>query len=297
MRNYLKFLIRLLITTVLIFFLFQKLNFSEFYQALKKSNLIYIVFASFLYLLSSYISTLRWKIFISSSKIKISELFSLYLIGSFFNITLPGIVSGDIVKILMIRDKVNLREAIFSIFMDRYIGFSVLLFVGFIFFLIFYPKLPKSWILWSVPISFLGFILFSLFLYILVNFRFLKEFRSLLGCLKKNQIFITLILSLFIQFCVIFSVYVVTKSINLELSFFKIAIFLPVIILITTLPISISGVGVREWCFLLFFEKFIPPEKAMATSVLWFASVVFASLIGGFEYLRLKKKSLNIEQK
>lgn len=296
MKKSLKFFIRLLITSFLLFFLFKKLNFSEVYQILKKSNLLYFVSASFLYILSSYVSTLRWRVFISSSEIKISELFSFYLIGSFFNTVLPGIISGDVVKILIVKDKINLKEAIFSVFMDRYIGFAALVLIGFISFVVFYNRLPKNWIIWSVPLAFFSFILISVLLYRLVNFRFLKDFKVFLVSLRKNQIFKAFFLSLIVQLCVILSVYMIAVCVDVKLSIFKIFIFLPVIVLITTLPISISGIGLREWCFIIFFSSSISDQQAVAVSFVWFVSVVFASLVGGFEYLRLKE-FLNVKQK
>lgn len=296
MKKSLKFFIRLLITSFLLFFLFKKLNFSEVYQILKKSNLLYFVSASFLYILSSYVSTLRWRVFISSSEIKISELFSFYLIGSFFNTVLPGIISGDVVKILIVKDKINLKEAIFSVFMDRYIGFAALVLIGFISFVVFYNRLPKNWIIWSVPLAFFSFILISALLYRLVNFRFLKDFKVFLVSLRKNQIFKAFFLSLIVQLCVILSVYMIAVCVDVKLSIFKIFIFLPVIVLITTLPISISGIGLREWCFIIFFSSSISDQQAVAVSFVWFVSVVFASLVGGFEYLRLKE-FLNVKQK
>lgn len=70
---------------------------------------------------------------------------------------------------------------------------------------------------------------------------------------------------------------------------------MPIIILISMLPISVSGVGVREWCFILFFGNSLGYANVVAVSFLWFISQVFASLIGGIEYLRFKN-FLNIKK-
>ena len=62
------------------------------------------------------------------------------------------------------------------------------------------------------------------------------------------------------------------------------------IILISMIPVSISGLGIREGAFVFFLGTTgVPPEKAMTLSILWFLSVVVAGLWGFIEYLRFKQ--------
>jgi hypothetical protein len=59
----------------------------------------------------------------------------------------------------------------------------------------------------------------------------------------------------------------------------------------TTIPFSISGIGIREWAFVLFLGLIrIKPEFATAISLSWFAAIAGASLLGFIEYLRYKKE-------
>lgn len=294
MKRYIKLFFRTVVTSLLVFYLFKKIDIAQVLNLFNQINLPLFLLASFLYIVSLYISTLRWRIFLTG--LSIPRLFSLYLIGSFFNTVLPGIIGGDIIKILILKQKTGLHRAVASVFMDRYTGFAALLMIGFVFFCFFYPRLPQSWIVWSIPLVFSCFIAGSLFVYLLKNFSFLKDFHAYLMSFSKNQIVKAFLYSLAVQFIVILSVYIICLALDISVSFFELSIYLPLIILITTLPVSLSGIGVREWCFILFFGSSVGQTKAVAISFLWFISVVLASLSGGIEYLRFKD-SVDVKKK
>ncbi len=289
MKKHIKIFIRLAVTFLLILYLFKKIEINHVLNALFLINPLIFLSASFLYILSSYISTLRWKIFLPQKDLKVSKLFSLYLIGSFFNNVLPGIVGGDVIKIFMIKEKAGLKKALASVFMERYTGLFALLLIGFIFFCLFYIDLPEHRLVWSVPLSFLLFILGSIFLLLLGKIKFFKEMHDYVLSFNRKQILQAIFYSFLVQFIVIVSVYLIFVGVYISVSFFEVCIFLPVIILISMLPVSVSGIGVREWCFILFFGKSFGDAQVVAVSFLWFLSQFFASLVGGIEYLRFKK--------
>ncbi|GAB5045941.1 lysylphosphatidylglycerol synthase transmembrane domain-containing protein [Thermodesulfovibrio sp. TK110] len=289
MKKHIKIFIRLAVTFLLILYLFKKIEINHVLNALFLINPLIFLSASFLYILSSYISTLRWKIFLPQKDLKVSKLFSLYLIGSFFNNVLPGIVGGDVIKIFMIKEKAGLKKALASVFMERYTGLFALLLIGFIFFCLFYTDLPEHRLVWSVPLSFLLFILGSIFLLLLGKIKFFKEMHDYVLSFNRKQILQAIFYSFLVQFIVIVSVYLIFVGVYISVSFFEVCIFLPVIILISMLPVSVSGIGVREWCFILFFGKSFGDAQVVAVSFLWFLSQFFASFVGGIEYLRFKK--------
>jgi len=295
LKKYINFFIRLSVTALLILYLFKKIEITQVLNIFVLINPLVFLSASLLYILSSYISTLRWKIFLNEKELKISTLFSLYLIGSFFNNALPGIIGGDVVKIFMIKEKTGIREAIASVFMDRYTGLFALLLISLVFFILFYNKLPKHIFLWLVPISFSGFIVGTLFLMVISRVKMLRELKDYISTFTQKQILKGIFYSLLVQFIVIISVYIIFYGLNISISFFELCVFLPIIILISMLPISISGLGVREWCFILFFGNSFGESQVVAVSFLWFLSQAFASVIGGIEYLRFKKP-LNIKK-
>ena len=79
----------------------------------------------------------------------------------------------------------------------------------------------------------------------------------------------------------------VARSIGQTLSFTELFIFVPIIMTLMIIPVSISGFGVREGAFVaLFGLTGIPSSVSVSLSFLWFLSTAAASLIGLVEYLR-----------
>jgi uncharacterized membrane protein YbhN (UPF0104 family) len=82
-------------------------------------------------------------------------------------------------------------------------------------------------------------------------------------------------------------VMLVAKGLGMNIGFAYFAIFVPVIIIISlVLPVSISGLGVREWlCVFLFGKIALTRVDAMSLSLIWFSVLVATSLLGGIVFL------------
>ncbi len=237
------------------------------------------------------------------------------MIGSFFNTYMPGIIGGDAVKAYYLNKELHsegstLKEqnqdevppslvvAIASVFMDRYVGLSALLAIAIIAFpfgIGYLERASVHWpVVWIVPAAtsvFIGssFLIFKFRIGVQLRFLFrtyqyLQFYRS-----KKNILGRCFIYSILIQLLAILSVYVLAKGISLDTSFLSLLIFVPIIILVSFLPLSISGIGLREGAFMfLLGSTGIPAEKSMTLSIIWFLSVFAAGFWGLFEYLRFK---------
>jgi len=268
----------------------------------------HIATASVLYVLASFFSTLRWQMYIPQ-KPATRTLFSLYMIGAFFNVCLPSTIGGDAVKAYYLsrqlkKDAGKNGEGPFetnhnvisvaSVFMDRYVGLAALLFIGIAAFPFGYGILEKTPILWAMPVIFSGFVVCSTVLFkfrigtrlkimITVHDYFDHYFR------QRAVLFKGFLYSIVIQLLVIFTVYILALGIGLDIPFLNFVIFLPIISLVTLIPVSISGIGLREGAFVLLFSIIgLAPDKAMTLSLIWFISVVTGSLWGLVEYLRFK---------
>jgi uncharacterized membrane protein YbhN (UPF0104 family) len=242
-----------------------------------------------------YISSIRWRLLLHE-KFGMKRLVSLYFIGSFFNHLLPGLIGGDAVKAYYLyRDTGRGSSAVASVFMDRYIGFTALMLVGVIAFPFGFSYFKGSYIEWVLPLIVLLFITGSFFVF---GLRIGRRFKPLSGFYdyfavykeKKAVLVRTLLLSVMIQTIIIFAVYVLGRGLSVNVPLLPLFIFIPVIWTIASLPISISGIGVREASFVLLFGFLgISPAQATAVSFAWFLSVATGSLPGLIEYLRYKK--------
>ena len=271
-------------------------GFEKVISTLKGISIPAFIVAMILYIFAQFISSLRWKLFLPRT-LGIRKLFSLYLIGSFFNTLLPGIIGGDAVKgfyLYQSTGKGGLTLA--SIFMDRYIGFVVLIAIcalAFPFGFSFFQGSRLAWLLPLIILSFItaSFLIFGLRLGKRINMisKFYDYFHAYRN--QKDIIVKTVLLSVLVQFSGILSIYVLTLGFKQYVPFTALLIFVPLIVMFTTIPISISGLGVREGAYVVLFGLVdIKPEVATAISLSWFLAIASSSLLGLIEYLRYKKE-------
>ncbi len=289
-------IIKLVISAGLLYIVLSKTRLERVFSTLKGMSLFAFITAILLYIFAQLISTLRWKLLLPGM-LGIRKLFSLYMIGAFFNTILPGIIGGDAVKgfyLYQATGKGSLTLA--SIFMDRYLGFVVLFAICAIAFPFGYKYLRGSPVEWFLPITVLFFIIASLLIFGLrlgKRIKILSDFYDYFHAYRNQKEVIgkALLLSVLVQFSGIFAVYILAIGIGQHIPLLACLIFLPLIILFTIIPISISGLGVREGAFMLFFSFIgIKPEVATAISLSWFISISAGSLLGLIEYIRYKKK-------
>jgi glycosyltransferase 2 family protein len=294
------FILKISISSVLLYVVLSKTGLGSVLSILRNINPFYFITAVFLYILSQFISTLRWKLLLPHT-FGIRNLFSLYMIGAFFNTLLPGIVGGDAVKGFYLYQATGKGSLIFaSIFMERYLGFVVLITICVIAYPFGYHYLRGSQVEWLLPFVVISFIFASLLVFGLrlgKRIKLLSDFYEYFHAYRnqKDMIRKALFLSVLIQVLGISSVYVLATGIGQHIPFLACLIFVPLIVIFTMIPISISGLGVREGSFVLFFGFIgVKPEFAAAISFSWFIAMVMGNLVGLMEYLKYKKEGFKL---
>ncbi len=296
---------KLSVSTVLFYFLLSKVGTQTIINNMKMLNPATFIAAVGMYITAIYLSSKRWNLLITQD-MRAKRLFSLYMIGSFFNAYMPGIIGGDAVKAYYLSKMLKednptsctsqspLSIAIASVFMDRYIGFSALLSISIIAFPFGFNYLEGTPVKWFMPIILVAFISGSIIVFkfrlgerVKFLFRIYEYFQ--IYSRKKGVLLKAFLYSLVIQISGIIAIYILSKGISMNISFLSLLIFVPIIILISFIPVSISGIGLREGAFVILLGTIgVPSDLAMTLSILWFLSVVVASLWGLFEYLRFK---------
>jgi len=105
-----------------------------------------------------------------------------------------------------------------------------------------------------------------------------------------------LLKALFWAFClqinVILHYYFVGKALHIDISFIDYFIFIPIVLIILTIPITINGLGLREALYMTIFASYgISSSAAVSFSLI--ADIVFAVIIGvfgGILYIFRKQK-------
>jgi uncharacterized membrane protein YbhN (UPF0104 family) len=309
---------KVVFSVALLGYLLMKVEWRNIGQAMSVFNPSALLISGGFLVLAIVLSARRWRLFIPS-QVDVHRIRSLYFIGAFFNTCLPGIVGGDVIKAYYLSH--DLREkrekevgepsagsangsglytinsvSVGSVFMDRFMGLVTLVAVVFAVYPWGFGYLRKTPAEWIVPAFLIAFPLFSLaFFRFRVGRRFLPlervhNYFSLCAA-RKDVLVKALSYSIGIQLLVILSAYIISYGLSIEVSFFSFFVFIPLINILLLIPVSISGIGLREGAFVFFFGTLgVPLEKAVALSFLWFLSQVAASLPGLYQYALGYKK-------
>jgi len=284
---------------------------SDIIKEVQKAEIIWLLLSFSLHVFGILISAYRWQILTRAQgeKIPLWYLAKSYLVAGFFNNFLPTRFGGDIVRIWDgSRYSKSLVKSTAVVLVERLTGVIVLLSFAFIASLIrldLAQTVPAIWA--ALIIGFSGLCLVGLFFTsggkkliqkipsssYLANIKTkLLDFReALLKYKEKKQIFTqALFWALLLQINVIIHYYLVGKAFSLSIPLIDYFIFIPIILLILTIPITIGGLGLREIIYIEVF-KFYAIEQATALSFTLLADLTFSlliGLIGAVFYIRRK---------
>ncbi len=282
-----KLLIKIAISAILLGLILFKVNLHELKNMILKVGLWEFLGLSLLYLSAQIISSIRWSYVIESLDKKVSpiHLFKLYLMGMFANLFLPSTIGGDTIKGYMISKSIGVRKAISSIFLERYNGLVVLLFLSFISSIIFFRLFGVKIVALIVGINTFAF--FSIYLLRFIKYEKIKNFYIDILTFHKSKKFISVTLLSFVVQVINIVLYIfvgVKLGFHVQIAYYF--AFIPIITLISFLPISFNGLGVREFSFVYFFKMaHLNATEAVSLSLTVFFVVVFTSLFGGIFYI------------
>jgi uncharacterized membrane protein YbhN (UPF0104 family) len=228
------------------------------------------------------------------------------VIGTFFNQTLPSSIGGDAVRLwLVARNGAGWRAATYSIFVDRAIGLIALA-------IVIVASLPWSYRLITDPhgrsallfVDFaalaggLGFLLLGR-----LKWPWLKHWwgtHHIQACsVIANRVLFSrahgpkvAVLSLLVHVLAVVIAWCVVQSIAAPVLFGQIFQLVPPVMLITMLPISIAGWGVREATMgLAFGYAGLMPSEGVNISLLYGAVSFIVGAIGGVVWILSAEKA------
>jgi glycosyltransferase 2 family protein len=290
LKNRVFAILRIIISAGILFFLFktQFNNFAEVIYVFKRSNIsyLYIILSFMMNLLVIYIMVLRWDILLRSQSILISKSFLLgsYLVGSFFNIFLPTSIGGDIYRIY---DTAKLKnssaiKASSIILMNRLTGLiSTIIYlmavIAFGFLKI--SRVEFIMVKWKISNQILVIILVIIFVlsFLLMLMMIFPDFFRLNRLFKKIKflhrwegkfkqayetfktfrkfkliLFMNILMSFMLQFIFTLTYYFAALSFGIKgLSLLSFIFIVQLISILTMIPISLGGIGVREGSFVI----------------------------------------------
>jgi len=298
-----KNLIKLLITIAIFYYLFQSVDFSVLLTLLIKSHGGWILVALIMQLTSTYLAAYRWFAIsqILIFKEKLSFYVRSYFKGSFFNQVLPSSIGGDAVRILDLTNKgYDKKEAFYGVFVDRVVGLVGLLVLNLLASLIFFGTFERDFSLLIILITLSGILGFSTLFHLhrikfLAKYKFLNLFVRLanrLNTLYASRLLLIkhISISVIVHFFSVLTMYGLSLSLGLDLEFQMLLIAVPPVFLLTIIPLSLAGWGIREGAMIgVFMLVGADQTKILAMSILYGLLLIVSALPGSYFWIKSKK--------
>lgn len=267
--------------------------------------------------------TLRWHLFISAAgeSIGFSKALVTLTISMFFSLFLPTIVGTDVGRVYELGRDNSYRKTnvVSSVLLDRLMGLITIslmaltaLIVGSEFaadrgiVLTVVGTLVTLIGVWAIVFNrrFESFI-FKLIAKMPVINRFTNKLHEVYDALyqlhrKPRLMFMAGVVSFVNSLCTILATLFAARSLNITIDPIYFFIFMPIIWIIMTIPISLSGLGVREGAFVFFFSQVgVAPADAIAISLLYYSYNIIIGGVGGllilYSSLTLTQRRKNVE--
>jgi len=303
----LTFLAKLLVSSALLALLFWRVDRAAFLRTLSLLSWPVFFGCTGLYALSYLLSTIRWGGLLAAEGIHLPlwRLTLVYFEGAFFNLFLPTLIGGDVVRGFTIyRITGGHAASIASILMDRLTGFAALMVIALASLGFALSRLPSL----QIPLLILGVaVLFGLVLLLLSSDRaarwaggifrvlglphFQGKFLGMMEAIGRYRdhraaLLQAFLLSALLQALIIVTYYLVGAALRIGVPLSYYFVFVPLITVVAMLPVSVAGLGVREGGVIYFFSLVgVEPATSLSMSLIWFAITVVVSSLGGPAFL------------
>jgi len=298
-----KNIIKLLITITIFYFLFRDIEFVEFSKTLLNSHGGWILVALLMQLASTYIAAYRW-FKISQLLVfreKLSFYVQVYFKGTFFNQVLPSSIGGDAVRMLELTSKgYDKKDAFYVVFVDRVVGLVGLLILNLAATLLFFGTFERDFSLLIIAIALSGIFGFALLFHLhrltfLADIKFLNLSVRLANRLNtlyasRGLLLKHIAISVLVHFFSVLTMYGLSLALDVGLSFQTLLIAVPPVFLLTIVPISLAGWGIREGAMIgILMLVGADQTKILAMSILYGLLLIISALPGSYFWIKSKK--------
>jgi uncharacterized membrane protein YbhN (UPF0104 family) len=291
--------LRLALSGALLGYLFSRLDRGELASAMAETQATGWLLAVLIYLVSQILSGIRWGTLARPIGFRLGWLRfqQLYFEGMFFSLCLPSSIGGDVIKALRLGGDGRGRIlAACTVLADRVAGLLAIVIIGLT------ALAHRRYGLELVESLGAGFVLLAATLvgtrimFALLNWPagripdhhpIAHMLERLLPYHHHPYVFWSAIgWSLVLQGLNVVTVMALGHALGLPLPAAAYCVAVPLVSLMTALPISLNGVGVREGGLVWVLAPYgVSEAQGIALGLLWFSVTVATGLIGGLVYL------------
>jgi uncharacterized protein (TIRG00374 family) len=276
-----------------------------------------LLFSVFLVGLAIWLGVVRWRLVLAAQGLELSltRAMRISLVAQFFNAFLLGSTGGDLIKAYYAARETHHKktEAVTTVFVDRLLGLWAMLFFAGVMMLPNWQMISQNKE-FAVPALVILAMLVALTIVLSMAFwggvskrfprarDYLRRLpkgdvleRSLDSCRQfgKDKIFLlkAIVISLGLNIIWVVQISTLGGGLDLSIPFTALLVIVPIILCISSLPITPNGLGVRENLFVIMLAVIaVPRTPALSLSLLASAEGIFWSLIGGLVYMGLRQK-------
>jgi len=314
LRRRLGLIFRAVVSLLAIWYVFRTNDWGKVWEHARTMEIRWLLAGILCFIPTLLIVSWRWRLLLAVHEVRMRfwRVFELTMIGQFFSTIGVGTTGGDVFKIFYVTRAVPERKTAvaFTVIVDRVIGLLALLFFGVALSCTRLPLLfstgdtkafAGTFYIFAIA-GLIGAVLASCGPYFLNRPFFVSLATKLPGAHRGKKLYaayersaralgtnvLSLLASVPSHMSVTLMGYCVLRAMNLQPDLLAFCSILAIVNMLIALPVSISGIGVREALFTKFFAllvlpngQTIPGEQAVTFSLTFFALNIIWSLAGG----------------
>lgn len=285
--------------------------------ALARADARWVLAGTAVWVAIQLLNVYKWRLLNRAQGLDTSlgQLLDVYYVGMFFNTFLPSGFGGDAVRAYELsRLSGQAGSSLASVAVDRFTSLYALLLLG----TGALAVAPTAWRVvpleaaWGLDVA--GAVAFG----VLLQTAWLKQLASWapiarlprLGGLITEvasavaglrsagaTLALSLAVSLLYQFLAVVLHYMFMVALALPVSFGYALVFIPILSLAASLPVSINGLGVREGGYAFFLGRLgIAPGEAVSVGLLSLTMLLLSASWGALRYARLRRTSPKLDR-
>ena len=300
-------LFRIALSVTALVLLLREVGGADVWQVLRRADPGYLGSACLLFLLGIVIRVFRWRALLHGLGVTppLSLLLKLYLVGNFFNTILPSGFGGDVVRAVELAQQNRQSAAVGTVIVDRLTGILSLMALGLL--VLPFTQGLAPWLVWMFIVVALcgllgGALLLEGRLLRRITARLLQarlpQALSLAGQGKLADVYAAvsgsgaraiwqaLALSTLFNLVNIAIYWLCGLAVGVDVSLSFYFVFVPLISLTLLVPISVGGLGARDWVAQpLLASVGVPNAVAAGMTLAVYAVTLAVGLIGLAIYL------------
>ena len=309
---------KIVTSSILLFWLLHRIGVDNILRQLRSADWPWIAVAVLVFAVSNVLGAMQWFLILRSQKVDLSFLhvLSYYHVGLFFNNFLIGYVGGDALRIYDVRrHSGDSTVAVSSVMFDRFVGFFVLtsiaMFVSF-----FGIQQLTSFktvyligailLIWASAFIVLfhektGLAVGRIFKPLLPN-MLRQKVHGIYVAINKfrhHRLMLTEILgiSILVQALRIITHYFAALSVGVHANVVYFFMFIPLVALFASLPISFGGIGVREQSGVTLFSTVgLVASKVVTFEFLAYIIGIVATIPGGILFALRRENNVKMSR-